>query len=180
MNIRLVATDLAHRKVTLHCQNSGRRGDIDFYTHVLFKDNEINFDAEYIYNHQQIEISKIIETEKDFIEDTAKMCLQDALEKYLEDTSTTMFLYKEDGNKQRMYVLNPMQELQVDLKKLLIDWYKDKWYVADIEWFAIEYYESCYIRSTVVMLNKEDCSIPEGSRILTNSGLGEVREVKFL
>lgn len=76
MNIRLVETDLAYRKVTLHCQNSGGRGDIDFYIHVLFRDNEINFDAEYIYNHLQIEISKIIETEKDFIEGTAKIELQ--------------------------------------------------------------------------------------------------------
>lgn len=108
------------------------------------------------------------------------MSLQDALEKYLEDTSTTMFLYKGNGDKQRMYVLNPMQELQVDLKKLLIDWYNDKWCVADIKWLSIEYYESCYMRSTIVMPNKEDRSIPEGSRILTNCGLGEVSEVKFL
>lgn len=133
MNIELVETDLVRREVILHCQNSGRKGDIDFYAHVLFGDSEVNFDVEYVYNHQRIEISKVIETEKDFIEDTAKMSLQNALEKYLEDTSTTMFLYKGNGDKQRMYVLNPMQELQVDLKKLLIDWYNDKWCVADIK-----------------------------------------------
>lgn len=51
MNIELVETNLARREVILHCQNSGRKGDIDFYTHVLFGDSEINFDVEYVYNH---------------------------------------------------------------------------------------------------------------------------------
>lgn len=40
MNIRLVATDLAHRKVTLHCQNSGRRGNYTARVERYRRENE--------------------------------------------------------------------------------------------------------------------------------------------
>lgn len=178
MNIRLVGTDLVHKEVILCCENGRGNTDIDFYVIALFDNNKIDFSIQCTSIYKHAEVLKVFAMEKDFIEKTAKMFFQDALNRCLGDTSTTMLFYKDNGDKEKMYVLNPM--LQTHLKQLLIDWYNDKWCVADIEWSAIEHYGFCPIRSTVALPKEKDCNILEGFRILTNCGLGEISKVKFL
>ena len=181
-----LCTNLFNKEVILYCRNNEQKNNVNFYVNVFFKNAKIDFSVERLLNDTQAEITKVFEANKDFIENTAKKYLQDAVDKYLEDTSTTMFLYTEDENIQKMYVLNQLQETQIGLKRLLIDWYSDKWRVLDISWSVVNFSQnivgniySCDV-STTVVLPTEECSISVDSSLITNCGWNKVEKIEFV
>ena len=179
MKIRLVNIDLTDQKVVLYCSNEEQETDVEFYIHVFFKGKKIDFSIQRLLNCNPEKTAEVFKINEDFIKDTAKKHLQDAVEKYLKHTSTTMFLcVKEDM--QKIYVLNKLQEIKTGLKHLLINWCSNKWRVLDISWSIIKYSQDIYFCDiyATVALPKEECDIFIGSDILTNCGWSKVKFVQ--